>query len=205
MMILNIFHHQTGDQGSAHLSAWDTLGKASLHWPNHWSQPINFFNVVCTLLFCFAVCTLFFCLGIRLPKQNQKKTTLCLNQSWTSFFCVFCFFVFCGFFGYWFLCFLWYTIACVYGFKSCVYTVHIQVSTSGNKSLQEPESKPAKQLCQNTVIFVMTYCIILGQWISVRNFNFARLRHAQMIGLCLLLCCMSLQQVWTRGNGAFNF
>ena len=94
MMILNIFHHQTGDQGSAHLSAWDTLGKASLHWPNHWSQPINFFNVVCTLLFCFAVCTLFFCLGIRLPKQNQKKTTLCLNQSWTSFFCVFSFLFF---------------------------------------------------------------------------------------------------------------
>ena len=49
---------------------------------------------------------------------------------------------------------LWKTV----GFKSSVYTVHIQVCTSGNKKLQGPESKPAKQLrpfnlveiCQNT-------------------------------------------------------
>ena len=34
------------------------------------------------------------------------------------------------------------------GFKSCVYTVHIQVCTLGNKKLQGPESKPAKQLRQ---------------------------------------------------------
>ena len=86
------------------------------------------------------------------------------------------------------------------GFKSCVCTVHIQVCTSGDKKLQGPESKPAKQLrpfnlveiCQNTASFAMKYCIVLSQWISERNFNFARLRHAQMIELCLLLCCRSL-------------
>ena len=84
--------NRTGDQGSA-LNAlfWDTsLAKHSLHWQNHWTQSINFFNVVCTKLFCFAVCTMLFCLGIQLTLQNQqkikrdKKTTLCLNQSWTS-------------------------------------------------------------------------------------------------------------------------
>ena len=86
------------------------------------------------------------------------------------------------------------------GFKSCVCTVYIQVCTSGDKKLQGPESKPAKQLrpfnlveiCQNTTSFAMKYCIVLSQWISERNLNFARLRHAQMIELCLLLCCMSL-------------
>ena len=31
-----------------------------------------------------------------------------------------------------------------------------------------------------------------SQWISERKFNFALLRHAQMIGLCLLLCCRFL-------------
>ena len=57
------------------------------------------------------------------------------------------------------------------GFKSCVYTVHIQVYTSGNKKLRGPESKPAKQLtqfnlvekCQNTISFGMKYCIVLSQ------------------------------------------
>jgi hypothetical protein len=34
-------------------------------------NTINFFNVVCTLLFCFGI-------------QTKKNTTLCLNQSWTS-------------------------------------------------------------------------------------------------------------------------
>ena len=53
----------------------------------------------------------------------------------------------------------------------CVCKVHIQVCTSGNKKLQGPESKPAKQLrpfnlveiCQNTASFVMKYCIVLSQ------------------------------------------
>ena len=53
----------------------------------------------------------------------------------------------------------------------CVCTVHIQVCTSGNKKLQQPESKPAKQLrqfnlveiCQNTVSFAVNYCIVLSQ------------------------------------------
>ena len=31
-----------------------------------------------------------------------------------------------------------------------------------------------------------------SQRISERNFNFALLRHAQMIGLCVLLCCKFL-------------
>ena len=31
-----------------------------------------------------------------------------------------------------------------------------------------------------------------SQWISERKFNFALLRHAQMIGFCLLLCCRFL-------------
>ena len=63
------------------------------------------------------------------------------------------------------------------GFKSCVYTVHIQVYTSGNKKLRGPESKPAKQLtqfnlvekCQNTISFGMKYCIVLSQWISEKK------------------------------------
>ena len=33
-----------------------------------------------------------------------------------------------------------------------------------------------------------------SQGISERNFNFALLRHAQMIGLCLHLCCKFLWQ-----------
>ena len=61
---------------------------------------------------------------------------------------------------------LWKTV----GFKSSVYTVHIQVCTSGNKKLQGPESKPAKKLrqfnlveiCKNTVSFAMKYCIVLS-------------------------------------------
>ena len=38
------------------------------------------------------------------------------------------------------------------GFKSCVYTVHTQACTSGNKKLQGPESKPAKQLRQFSLV-----------------------------------------------------
>jgi hypothetical protein len=57
------------------------------------------------------------------------------------------------------------------GFKSCAYTVRTQVCTSSNKKLQGPESKPAKQLrqfslvdvCQNMVIFSMKYCVVLNQ------------------------------------------
>ena len=55
------------------------------------------------------------------------------------------------------------------GFKSCVCTVHIQVCTSGNKKLQGPESKPAKQLipfnlveiCQkySQFCYEILYCI----------------------------------------------
>ena len=49
------------------------------------------------------------------------------------------------------------------GFKSCVYTVHTQACTLGNKKLQGPESKPTKQLRQfslvkkskNTVMFLL--------------------------------------------------
>ena len=81
------------------------------------------------------------------------------------------------------------------GFKSCAYTVSTQVCTSGNTKLQGPESKPAKQLrqfslveiCQNMVIFAMKYCIVLNQWISERNFNFAPLRHAQKVVFVFML------------------
>ena len=38
------------------------------------------------------------------------------------------------------------------GFKSCVYTVHTQACTSGNKKLQGPESKPTKQLRQLSLV-----------------------------------------------------
>ena len=80
------------------------------------------------------------------------------------------------------------------GFKSCVCTVHIQVCTSGNKKLQGLESKPAKQLrpfnlveiCKNTASFAMKYCIVLSQWISERNFNFARLR----VCVCFYVACL---------------
>ena len=44
-----------------------------------------------------------------------------------------------------------------------------------------------------------------SQGISERNFNFALLRHAQMIGLCLHLCCKFLWQAWTRGNSTFDW
>ena len=33
-----------------------------------------------------------------------------------------------------------------FGFKSCVYTVHIQICASGKNKLQGPESKPVNQL-----------------------------------------------------------
>jgi len=38
------------------------------------------------------------------------------------------------------------------GFKSCVYTVHTQACTLGNKKLQGPESKPTKQLRQFSLV-----------------------------------------------------
>ena len=55
-----------------------------------------------------------------------------------------------------------------FGFKSCVYMVHIQVCTSGKHELQGHESKPVNQLgkfslveiCSNTADFVMNYCIV---------------------------------------------
>ena len=48
----------------------------------------------------------------------------------------------------------------------------------------------------------MTWNIVLSQWIYQRDmeFNFDGLSHAQMIGWLLLLCCMFLEQAWTRGN-----
>jgi hypothetical protein len=54
-----------------------------------------------------------------------------------------------------------------FGFKSCVYTVHIQVCISGNNTLQGPGRKPINQLgkislvdiCCNTAVFAMNYCI----------------------------------------------
>ena len=125
------------------------------------AKPLNTINqfLQCCLLIALLLC----CLHIALlpwhptPYTKQKKTK---QQPYVStnhgppLTCCFCCFVL-FFLFLWFLWFLWYTIACVYGFKSCVYMVHTQVSTSGNKSLQEPESKPAKQLCQNTAFFYM--------------------------------------------------
>ena len=56
----------------------------------------------------------------------------------------------------------------IFGFKSCVYTVHIQMCTSGKNKLQGPESKPLNQLgkfslveiCCNAAIFAMKYSSI---------------------------------------------
>ena len=54
-----------------------------------------------------------------------------------------------------------------FGFKSCVYTVHIQICTSCKNKLQGPESKPVNQLGKfglveigcNAAIFAMKYCM----------------------------------------------
>ena len=63
--------------------------------------------------------------------------------------------------------------------SSLVYTVQIQICTSGKNKLQGPESKPVNQLgkfglveiCCNAAIFAMKYCMesvnITGKWYSI--------------------------------------
>ena len=84
-------------------------------------------------------------------------------------------------------------------------TVHIQVCTSGKNKLRGPESKPAKQLgqfslvkkCYSTIGVAMKYC---NGRMSIRDkmeFNFDRLRHAQTIGCCFYVACLYSKQ-WQK-------
>ena len=90
--------------------------------------------------------------------------------------------------------------------------VHIQVCTSGKNKLRRAESKPVKQLgkfslvkrCYSTIGFAVRYCIGPMGIREKMEFNFDRLRHAQTIGWCLLLCCMPLKQAMTKNNNIFD-
>ena len=94
-----------------------------------------------------------------------------------------------------------------FGFKSCVYTVHIQICTSCKNKLQGPESKPVNQLgkfslveiCCNEAIFAMKYCMesmnIKEKWNSILT-GCATLKNG-------LLHVFVYSKAWTRGSHHF--
>ena len=116
-------------------------------------------------------------------QTNQKKTKISRLVWGRLFFVFFCFF------GV-----LVSTVSVSFA------TVHIQVCTWGKNKLRGPERKPVKQVgnfslvkrCYGTIGFAMKYCIGPMSIGDTTQFNFDRLRHAQTIGRCLLLCWMPL-------------
>ena len=101
-----------------------------------------------------------------------------------------------------------------FGFKSCVYTVHIQICTSCKNKLQGPESKPVNQLgkfglveiCCNAAIFAMKYCMesmnIKETWNSILT-GCATLNDRVVFASMLHVFINS--KAWTRGSNTFDW
>ena len=71
----------------------------------------------------------------------------------------------------------------LYGIYICIPQNFIQLGHK-NQNILHMHSEKLNSAINDSMSF--------SQWISERKFNFALLRHAQMIGLCLLLCCRFL-------------
>ena len=97
-----------------------------------------------------------------------------------------------------------------------MYTVHIQISTSGKNKLQGPESKPVNHLDKFGLVEICCshYCyenlwnIAWNQWISKRHgIQFWPVAPRSTIegGVCATYAACLYSKAWTRGNNTFDW